>query len=97
MRCRQLLAGASSEHGPPARAGCGAELTKRLVKPAMEVDLTEHVGYDPHAEPPGGSENTRNWTSPKLLIAKHGEVGSTRQGSQRSGSGCRQPSALVSR
>ena len=22
---------------------------------AMEVELTEHVGYEPHCEPPGGA------------------------------------------
>ena len=29
-----------------------AELTNRLVKRAMEVELTDHVGYEPHCEPP---------------------------------------------
>lgn len=40
----------------------------------MEVELTEHVGYEPHQEPAGGAGNQRNGTSPKTLLAEHGEV-----------------------
>ena len=40
----------------------------------MEVELTDHLGYEPHAEPPGGTGNTRNGTSPKTLITEHGQV-----------------------
>ena len=40
----------------------------------MEVELTGHVGYEPHAEPPGGTGNTRNGTSPKRLVTEHGHV-----------------------
>ena len=41
----------------------------------MEVELTDHVGYEPHQEPPGGAGNTRNGTTPKTLICEHGKVG----------------------
>lgn len=34
---------------------------------ALEVELTEHLGYEPHAEPPGGVGNIRNGTTPKTL------------------------------
>ena len=51
-----------------------AQLTKRLVERAMEAELTEHVGYEPHCEPPGGAGNTRNGTTPKTLITEHGKV-----------------------
>ena len=40
----------------------------------MEVELTDHVGYEPHQEPPGGAPNTRNGTSPKTLVTEHGKV-----------------------
>ena len=40
----------------------------------MEVELTDHVGYEPHQEPPGGAANQRNGTSPKTLITEHGKV-----------------------
>jgi transposase-like protein len=45
-------------------------LTRRLVERAMEVELTDHLGY----EPPGGTGNTRNGTSPKTLVTEHGQV-----------------------
>ena len=34
-----------------------ASLTKRLVERAMEVELTDHLGYEPHREPAGGTGN----------------------------------------
>ena len=40
----------------------------------MEVELTDHLGYEPHQEPPGGAGNTRNGSTPKTLITEHGEV-----------------------
>src|SRR5579859_1426444 len=70
----QLLAGASTEEEIAGPGGLLAELTKRLVERAMEVELTDHLGYEPHQEPPGGTGNTRNGTSPKTLITEHGKV-----------------------
>ena len=70
----ELLAGASSEEEIAGPGGLLAELTKRLVERAMEVELTDHVGYEPHQEPPGGAGNTRNGTGPKTLITEHGKV-----------------------
>jgi transposase-like protein len=49
------------------------QLTKRLVERALEVELTDHLGYEPHAEPPGGTANTRNGRGkPKTLTTEHG-------------------------
>jgi transposase-like protein len=70
----QLLAGAQSEEEIAGPGGLLARLTKRLVERAMEVELTDHVGYEPHQEPPGGTGNTRNGTSPKTLVTEHGQV-----------------------
>ena len=70
----QLLAGASTEEEIAGPGGLLAQLTKRLVERAMEVELTDHLGYEPHAEPPGGTGNTRNGTSPKTLVTEHGQV-----------------------
>src|SRR5262249_8434802 len=70
----QLLAGASSEEEIAGPGGLLGQLTKRLVERAMEVELTDHLGYEPHQEPPGGTGNTRNGTSPKTLITEHGQV-----------------------
>ncbi len=71
----QLLAGAETEQEIAGPGGLLAQLTERLVERAMEVELTDHVGYEPHCEPPGGAENTRNGTTPKTLICEHGKVG----------------------
>jgi len=71
----QLLAGARTEEEIAGPGGLLAQLTKRLVERAMEVELTDHLGYEPHAEPPGGTGNTRNGTSPKTLVTEHGKVG----------------------
>ena len=70
----ELLAGARTEEEIAGPGGLLAQLTKRLVERAMEVELTDHLGYEPHQEPPGGTGNTRNGTSPKTLITEQGEV-----------------------
>jgi hypothetical protein len=48
----ELLAGAGTEEGI---ARPGGLLTKRLVERATEVELTDHLGYEPRREPPGGT------------------------------------------
>jgi putative transposase len=70
----QLLAGARTEEEIAGPGGVLAQLTKRLIERALEVELTEHVGYEPHMEPPGGAGNTRNGTTPKTLITEQGRV-----------------------
>jgi putative transposase len=70
----ELLAGASTEEEIAGPGGLLAQLTKRLIERAMEVELTDHVGYEPHVEPPGGAENQRNGSTPKTLICEHGKV-----------------------
>ena len=50
----ELLAGARSEEEIVGPGGVLAQLTKRLVERAMSAELTEHLGYEPHQEPPGG-------------------------------------------
>ena len=61
----ELLAGAKTEEEIVGPGGLLSQLTKRLVERAMEVELTDHLGYEPHQEPPGGAGNTRNGTTPK--------------------------------
>src|SRR5260370_29297718 len=63
----ELLAGAKTEEEIFGRGGLFNQLTKRLVERAMEVELTDHLGYEPHQEPPGGAGNTRNGSTPKTL------------------------------
>src|SRR5690348_10214357 len=54
--------------------GLLSQLTRRLVERAMEVELTDHLGYEPHREPPGGVGNTRNGSTAKTLATEHGPV-----------------------
>jgi putative transposase len=70
----ELLAGAKTEEEIVGPGGLLSQLTKRLVERAMEVELTDHLGYEPHREPPGGAENTRNGSTPKTLATEHGPV-----------------------
>jgi putative transposase len=70
----ELLAGARTEQEIAGRGGLLGQLTKRLVERAMEVELTDHLGYEPHQEPPGGTGNTRNGSTSKTLITESGEV-----------------------
>src|SRR4051794_13516297 len=70
----ELLAGARTEQKIAGPGGLLADLTRRLVERAMSAELTEHLGYEPHQEPPGGAGNTRNGSSPKTLITDHGAV-----------------------
>jgi putative transposase len=70
----ELLAGARTEEEIVGPGGLLGDLTRRLVERAMSAELTEHLGYEPHQEPPGGTENTRNGGTPKTLGTEHGPV-----------------------
>ena len=70
----ELLAGARTEEEIVGPGGVLAQLTKRLVERAMSAELTEHLGYEPHQEPPGGTGNTRNGSTGKTLATEHGPV-----------------------
>src|ERR687883_176153 len=70
----ELLAGARTEEEIVGPGGLLADLTRRLVERAMSAELTEHLGYEPHQEPPGGTDNARNGTTPKTLVTEHGPV-----------------------
>jgi putative transposase len=70
----RLLAGARSEDEIVGPGGVLAQLTKRLVERALQAELAEHLGYEPHREPPGGVGNTRNGSTPKTLATEHGSV-----------------------
>src|SRR6266567_4031003 len=66
--------GLRSEEEIVGPGGVLAQLTKRLVERAMSAELSEHLGYEPHQEPPGGTGNTRNGSTPKTLATEHGPV-----------------------
>jgi transposase-like protein len=50
--------------------GLLSQLTKRPVERAMEVELTDHLGYERHQEPAGGTGNTRNGSMSKTLLTE---------------------------
>jgi putative transposase len=70
----ELLAGAGTEEEIVGPGGLLADLTRRLVERAMSAELTDHLGYVRHQEPPGGAGNTRNGSTPKTLATEHGPV-----------------------
>src|SRR6266571_3240706 len=70
----ELLAGARTEEEIVGPGGVLAQLTKRLVERAMSAELTAHLGYEPHQEPPGGVGNTRNGSTAKTLATEQGPV-----------------------
>jgi putative transposase len=70
----QLLAGARTEEEIVGPGGLLAQLTQRLVERALEVELTDHLGYERHLEPPGATGNQRNGRMPKTLSTEHGPV-----------------------
>src|SRR5579884_1374916 len=70
----ELLAGARTEEEIVGPGGLLSQLSKRLVERALEVELTDHLGYERHQEPPGGVGNTRNGSTAKTLTTEHGPV-----------------------
>ena len=70
----ELLAGARSEEDIAGPGGLLGQLTKRLLERAMEVELTDHLGYEHGESPPDGTGNTRNGSTPKTLATEHGPV-----------------------
>jgi transposase-like protein len=54
--------------------GVLTELTKRIMERALDVERTEHLGYE-RGDPAGrGSGNSRNGTSPKTVLTDAGAV-----------------------
>jgi putative transposase len=70
----ELLAGARTEQEIVGQGGVLAQLTKRLVERALQAELSEHLGYEPHREPAGGAGNTRNGSTGKTLQTEHGPI-----------------------
>src|ERR1700684_3187627 len=70
----ELLAGARTEGEIVGPGGLLAQLTKRLVERALEVELTDHLGYEAPREARGGPGTTRNGRAAKTLVTEHGQV-----------------------
>jgi len=50
------------------------QLTNRLVERALRAELTEHLGYAPHAVEGRGSGNTRKGHSAKTVQTANGDL-----------------------
>jgi len=69
----ELLKGKSPEE-ILGKEGLLKELTKRLVERALEGEMTEHLGYEPHASDGKNTGNSRNGKTPKTVKTDHAEV-----------------------
>ena len=49
-------------------------LVRRVLQTGLEVEMTDHVGYEPHAIEGRGSGNSRNGTYPKSVTTEIGKV-----------------------
>ena len=65
-----LAVPSGGDRGP---GGVLGQLTKRLVERALGAELTEHLGYEPHQEPPAGAGKSVT-ARPKTLMTEHGPV-----------------------
>ena len=72
----ELLASAS-ERGSAltGEGGLFPELVKAVLERGMQVELTEHLGYEKHDPAGRGSGNSRNGTVPKRIDTEVGPVG----------------------
>jgi transposase-like protein len=90
----ELVARASTEGVELTREnGLLTALVRVVLQTGLEVELTDHLGYEPHAVEGRGSGNSRNGSYPKTVTTDIGKVGlrvpgtvtaaSTRSRSQR--------------
>src|SRR5262245_3941519 len=49
-------------------------LVRQVLQTGLEVEMTNHVGYEPHAIEGRGSGNSRNGTYPKTVTTEIGKV-----------------------
>jgi len=54
--------------------GLLSQVTKAVLERVLDEELTDHLGYDKHDPVGRGSGNSRNGTSPKVLLTEIGAV-----------------------
>jgi len=77
-RTDELLAELVKGKSPEEILGEGGilkQLTKRLVENALEGEMTEHLGYEPHAAEGKHTGNSRNGKGGKTIHTESGSVG----------------------
>ncbi len=69
-----LLKGCDSPEDILGEHGLLKGLTKRLVERALQAELTNHLGYAPHARSQSQDRNSRNGSSAKTIQTDQGPV-----------------------
>ena len=70
----ELLSGVDRPDDLLGDTGLMKELKVRLMERMLGAEMTEHLGYEPNAEPPSQQINRRNGTSRKTLKGNDGAV-----------------------
>jgi transposase-like protein len=70
----ELLAGYEEPEDLTGPEGLLKQLTGALVERALGTELTEHLGYEAGAPEGAGTGNSRNGSSPKMLLTEQGEI-----------------------
>ena len=70
----ELLSGVDRPDDLLCDTGLMKELKVRLMERMLGAEMTEHLGYEPNAEPPSQQINRRNGTSRKTLKGNDGAV-----------------------
>jgi transposase-like protein len=55
--------------------GLLADIAKRVIEAGLEVEMTEHLGYDRHAPEGRNRGNSRNGTRSKTVVTELGPIG----------------------
>ena len=69
----ELLKGHRSPEDILGENGLLKQLTQRVVERALEAEMTEHLGYEPHAVEGRASGNSRNGKSRKTVQSGNGQ------------------------
>jgi len=70
----KLLAGYKKPEDIIGENGLLKQLTKAVLERALSAEMTEHLGYEPHAAAGRNSGNSRNGASKKTLKGDFGEI-----------------------
>jgi putative transposase len=70
----ELIARKRGEREILGQNGVLGEITRRMVRRALEEELTEHLGYPAGQAPPGGTGNPRDGGTSKTLLTDQGPV-----------------------
>src|SRR5512147_1670069 len=69
----ELLKGCKGPEDILGENGLLKQLTKRMVERALEAEMTDHLGYEPHEADGRGTGNSRNGKSKKTVQSEAGQ------------------------